>query len=69
MIYIVKKHEPKELKEYRESESSTGVRPTYDSRVATCMSMFCQSWWKNREDCAHTVCAEFPKPTKKQEVH
>ena len=31
MIYIVKKHEPKELKEYRESESSTGVRPTYDS--------------------------------------
>ena len=31
MIHIVKKHEPKELKEYRESESSTGVRPTYDS--------------------------------------
>ena len=31
MIYIVKKHEPKELKEYRESESCTGVRPTYDS--------------------------------------
>ena len=31
MIYIVKKHEPRELTEYRESESSTGVRPTYDS--------------------------------------
>ena len=31
MIHIVKKHEPKELKEYRESESCTGVRPTYDS--------------------------------------
>lgn len=31
MIRIVKNHEPRELKDYRESESITGVRPTYDS--------------------------------------
>lgn len=69
MIHIVKKHEPKELKEYRESESCTGVRPTYDSMSSDLHEYVLSSWWKNREDCVHTVCAEFPKPTKKQGVH
>ena len=69
MIYIVKKHEPRELTEYRESESSTGVRPTYDSMSSDLHEYVLSKLVENREDCAHTVCAEFPKPTKKQEVH
>ena len=68
MIHIVKKHEPKELKEYRESESCTGVRPTYDS-MSSDLHEYVLSKVVEEQDCAHTVCAEFPKPTKKQGVH
>lgn len=69
MIYIVKKHEPKELKEYRESESSTGVRPTYDSMSSDLHEYVLSKLVEEQGGLAHTVCAEFPKPTKKQEVH
>ena len=49
MIYIVKKHEPRELTEYRESESSTGVRPTYDSMSSDLHVQNSRNRQKNRK--------------------
>lgn len=69
MIRIVKNHEPKELKDCRESESSTGMRPTCDSMSSNPHEYVLSKLVEEQGGlCACCMC-RIPETDKKQVVH